>query len=111
MSEDDWETGYARAIGVYLNGESITTPDAYGGRIVDDSFFVMFNASETDLHWTVPTGKWARDWVVELDTDLRHEPATEITAGEVVQLVARSMVVLRAVGDDPARHVVPIGRP
>ena len=54
MSDDDWEAGYARAVGVFLNGEAIPTTDAYGGRIVDDSFFVMFNASETDLPWTVP---------------------------------------------------------
>ena len=97
MSNKDWEKGYARAVGVFLNGDAIPTPDAYGGRIVDDSFFVMFNASETDLRWTVPDGKWARDWVVELDTDLTHEPGTELTAGSVVDLVARSMVVLRAV--------------
>ena len=49
MTDDDWENGYARAVGVFLNGDAIPTTDAYGGRIVDDSFFVMFNASETDL--------------------------------------------------------------
>ena len=47
--------------------------------------------------WTVPGGKWARDWEVELDTDLAHEPGTEVAAGSVVELAARSMVVLRAV--------------
>ena len=97
MSDDDWENGYARAVGVLLNGEAIPTTDAYGGRIVDDSFFVMFNASETEMSWTVPGGKWARDWEVELDTDLADEPGTEVAAGSVVELVARSMVVLRAV--------------
>ncbi len=55
---------------MFLNGEAIPTTDAYGGRIVDDSFFVMFNASDIDLPWTVPSGTWAREWVVELDTDL-----------------------------------------
>ena len=80
MTDDDWENGYARAVGVFLNGDAIPTTDAYGGRIVDDSFFVMFNASETGLPWTVPGGKWARDWEVELDTDLAHEPGTEVAA-------------------------------
>ena len=97
MSDDDWDNGYARAIGVYLNGDAIPTTDAYGGRIVDDSFFVIFNASETGLPWTVPGGKWARDWEVELDTDLAHEPGTEVAARSIVELAARSMVVLRAV--------------
>ncbi|MET0579689.1 MAG: glycogen debranching protein GlgX, partial [Ilumatobacteraceae bacterium] len=100
MTEEDWETGYAKSVGVFLNGASITTTDAYGGRIVDDSFFVMFNASDIDLPWTVPGGSWARQWVVELDTDLAHEPGLELESGSVVDLVARSMMVLRAVAPD-----------
>ncbi len=95
MTEDDWETGHAKSVGVFLNGDSITTTDAYGGRIVDDSFFVMFNASENGLPFTLPGGKWGREWVVELDTDLRHQPGTELPAGGSLDLVARSMVVLR----------------
>ena len=96
MGEDDWEAGYAKSVGVFLNGESIATTDAYGGRIVDDSFFVMFNASDIGLPWTVPGGKWAREWVVELDTALGQVTGTEIPAGEVVDVEPRSMVVLRA---------------
>jgi glycogen operon protein len=94
MTEEDWEAGYARAVGVLLNGEAIPTPDAYGGRIVDDSFFVAFNASETELSWIVPGGAWQRDWTVELDTSLRHAVDTTVSGGDVVDLVARSMVVL-----------------
>ena len=53
----------------------------------------MFNASEIDLQWTVPGGKWARDWVVELDTDLAgHEPA----AGEHRAVAAVVVVEPRA---------------
>ena len=95
MSEEDWETGYAKSVGVFLNGGSIPTSDAYGGRIVDDSFFVIFNASELGLPWTVPGGAWAREWIVELDTDLVHEPGTELPAGASIDLAPRSMVVLR----------------
>jgi glycogen operon protein len=95
MSEEDWETGYARSVGVFLNGASITTTDTYGGRIVDDSFFVMFNASDIGLPWTLPSGAWGREWVVELDSDLGHEPGTEFPAGGSIELAPRSMVVLR----------------
>jgi glycogen operon protein len=94
MNDDDWENGYARAVGVILNGDAIPTPDAYGGRIVDDTFFVMFNASETDLQWTLPGRPWLRDWVVELDTAGNHEPDSQ--PERVLELIARSMVVLRA---------------
>jgi len=95
MSEEDWETGYAKSVGVFLNGASITTTDTYGGRIVDDSFFVMFNASDIGLPWTLPGGAVGREWIVELDSDLTHEPGTEIPGGGTIELAPRSMVVLR----------------
>jgi glycogen operon protein len=95
MGEDDWETGYAKSVGVFLNGASITTTDTYGGRIVDDSFFLMFNASDIGLPWILPSGAHGREWIVELDTDLTHEPGTEIPAGGSIELAPRSMVVLR----------------
>ena len=98
MSDDDWENGYARAVGVLLNGDAIPTTDAYGGRIVDDSFFVMFNASETDL----PLDRARRQVGARLGGRARHRSrptsrAPRSAAGSVVELVARSMVVLRAV--------------
>ncbi|MBA3605413.1 MAG: glycogen debranching protein GlgX, partial [Acidimicrobiia bacterium] len=64
MTDDDWENGYARSVGVFLNGEAIPTPDAFGGRVVDDSFLVLFNASELDLDWTLPDETWAPTWCV-----------------------------------------------
>ncbi len=96
MTDEDWETGYARAVGVFLNGETIPTPDAYGGRILDDSFFVILNASETDLSWVVPGGGWQRDWTVELDTSFPDAAPKSVAGGDVVDLIARSMVVLRS---------------
>ena len=54
MSDNDWDNGYAKAVGVLLDGEAISTPDRFGGRVVDDTFYVMLNASELDLPWTLP---------------------------------------------------------
>ncbi len=102
MSEDDWETGYARSVGVFLNGQAIPTPDAFGGRVVDDSFLLLFNASELDLPWTLPDGSRAAAWVVELDTSAAQPPGTVVKAGDSLPLLQRSVVVLRAIaeGDD-----------
>ncbi len=95
MTDEDWETGYARSIGVFLNGDAIPTPDAFGGRILDDSLFVILNAGDTDMRWTVPGGPWNRDWTVELDTSLIQAESTPVKGGDVVDLVARSILVLR----------------
>jgi glycogen operon protein len=96
MTDDDWETGYARSIGVLLNGDAIPTSDAYGGRILDDSFFLIFNASETDLAWTLPAGPWDREWTVELDTSLTSAPGEPVKGGDTLNLVSRSTMVLRS---------------
>ena len=55
MSDNDWENGYAKAVGVLLDGDAISTPDRFGGRVIDDTFYVMLNASELDLPWTLPS--------------------------------------------------------
>ena len=96
MTDDDWENGYARAVGVFFNGQAIASVDAYGGRIVDDDFMVLLNASDAAIEWTIPDNPFARDWRVELDTNLLLEPGDPIAAGDVIKLVDRSTLVLRA---------------
>ena len=52
MTEHDWHSGYARTLGVYLNGEGIPERDPLGARVVDDSFLLLFNAhyQRDDVH-------------------------------------------------------------
>ncbi len=96
MTDDDWENGYARAVGVYFNGQAIATVDAYGGRIVDDDFLVLLNASDAAIDWTIPDKQFSHEWHVELDTNLLLEPDEAISPGNVIKLAERSTLVLRA---------------
>jgi len=96
MSDLDWDNGYAKSVGVLLNGSAIATPDTYGGRVVDDSFLMLFNASEIDLAWTLPAGVWPHPWMVELDTAAQLATGTEFLADEAVTVQQRSLVVLRS---------------
>ncbi len=67
MTDEDWETAHARCIGLFLNGHAITGRDPQGRRIIDDSFLLLFNASDVDLNWRLPT-QWGQAWEVVLDT-------------------------------------------
>src|SRR6202021_764018 len=49
MTDDDWAVGFAKSLTVFLNGAAITEPDPRGERIKDESFLLLFNASEMDL--------------------------------------------------------------
>src|SRR5579884_371496 len=54
MEDEDWQAGFAKSLGVYLNGEAIAGLDARGERIVDDSFYLLFNGHHERLDFTLP---------------------------------------------------------
>jgi glycogen operon protein len=111
MAEEQWGEGFAKSLGVFLNGRAIPERDEDGRRIVDESFYLMVNAHHEPLPFTVPGHPWGRRWVTVLDT---REPTlaggTRVHgAGEALTVEARSLVVLRrarresAASPQPAR--------
>ncbi|MFZ5872668.1 MAG: glycogen debranching protein GlgX [Actinomycetota bacterium] len=95
MQEEDWTTWYARAMTVFLNGSAITEPDPRGQRIVDDSFLVMFNGSDTPVEFTVPGEEFGILWEVALDTDASLEEGALLATGKSFELTSRSVLVMR----------------
>ncbi|MGH9063498.1 MAG: glycogen debranching protein GlgX [Acidimicrobiales bacterium] len=121
MTDADWEAGYARSIGVFLNGETIPSPDARGEVVVDASFLLLLNAHDEAIDFTLPKGDWGEEWEVVLDTSEEDAGAAGPSAsgpstparpgasrpgaseprcrgGEQVAVDARSLVVLRRAG-------------
>ena len=95
MTDDDWDVGYARSLGVFLNGSAIQGQNEHGRPITDDSFILLFNAHTGGVRWTIPADYGAA-WNLVLDTR-RHEP--EQGNQEVERRVttsARSIAVLQA---------------
>ncbi|MBK5222859.1 MAG: glycogen debranching protein GlgX [Acidimicrobiia bacterium] len=101
MTEHDWSQGFARSLTVFLNGEGITDRGPRGERIVDDSFFVLFNADREPARFTLPLGPWAPSWEVLFDTtdplppDEHDYSGLTFTPGSNIHLGGRSMAVLR----------------
>ncbi len=91
MTDEDWEVGHARSIGLFINGDSITERDQRGQHVVDDSFLLLLNAHDETIEWTMPT-QWGGPWQVVLDTTGTHEES--IPLGGHLQAPARSVVVL-----------------
>ena len=96
MSDEDWNNGFAKSLGVYLNGEAIPSPDAMGNRIVDQSFYLLFNAHHEPIAFTLPARDWGKSWSLVLDTNA--EPSWQngqtYHAGQQFEVAARSVVVL-----------------
>ena len=68
MTGEDWDAGFTKSLTVFLNGRAISEPDPRGERVHDDSFLLLFNASEEDLQFTVPPRRYGPRWSQVLDT-------------------------------------------
>jgi len=95
MTEADWNEHHETCVGMFLNGEAITSPGPRGERVVDDSFLVLFNASSEPRKWTI-SGHWGDTWERVLDTALDgpDPDGDEPLRGDLI-LTDRSVVVLR----------------
>lgn len=96
MSEEHWGEGFMKSLGVFISGHSLIAPGPDGQRIVDDDFYLIFNAHHEALAFTLPGRAWAEDWIRELDTSTgwSHDQKT-FAAGRVLPVAARSILVLR----------------
>jgi glycogen operon protein len=96
MTEDDWEAGFAKSLTVFLNGEAISEPDQRGERVRDDSFLLLFNASEQDLEFTVPAAPYGQTWEKVLDTVPEEAGnAVAVKPGDPLLVRSRSIQLLR----------------
>jgi glycogen operon protein len=68
MTDADWKTGYAKAMGVFLNGDAITEPDPRGERVRDETFLLLFSADSQPARFTLPAEDFGHTWEVVLDT-------------------------------------------
>lgn len=98
MADDDWEKQYAKSLGVFLNGGAIPNPNPRGEPVIDDNFYIIFNANHESLTFTLPKRDWGALWLKELDTEIGWiEMEEPFKAGDQIKVEARSMVVLRHV--------------
>jgi isoamylase len=99
MEDGDWQTAYAKAVTIFLNGDAITEPDRRGEPMQDDSFLLLINGSGQDLTFTVPESHRGL-WTNVLDTTTSYMLESEETApmaGDKPVVEARSIQVLRRV--------------
>jgi isoamylase len=106
MSDQDWQAGFAKTLGVFLNGSAIRTMDERGKHVVDDSFYVMFNAHSEPVEFVLPESKWGEQWTIALDTNDSADHLAvdnlgrQLHAGEHLHVEGWSLVLLRRVAEN-----------
>jgi isoamylase len=68
MGEADWNSGFARSLMVFLNGDAIPELDHMGRPIYDDHFLLLFNAHWEPINFTLPPRAFGSNWQIRLDT-------------------------------------------
>lgn len=95
MTDDHWQHSFAKSMGVYLNGKGIHTVHADGSAVIDDSFYMIFNAHHEPLDFKLPPAKYGKQWTIVLNTATEanngqtFDPETNVTAE------GRSLMVLK----------------
>lgn len=70
MSTQDWQTGYAKSLIMFLNGGLISYLDVRGDPIKDDNFLFLFNAHNEPINFILPEEKWGKNWQKIIDTNV-----------------------------------------
>ncbi len=98
MSQEDWDNGWARSLGIFLNGAAIPSPDRRGNQVRDDSFLLFFNAHFEPVDFTIPDEEYGEAWAIAVSTAeplADHLDESSFKAHDSVQVDARSILVLR----------------
>lgn len=68
MQDENWNDPLAKSIGVYLNGKGLRSVGATGEMILDDNFFIIFNAHQAEVEYQLPAEKYGANWKLVIDT-------------------------------------------
>ncbi|OJV98071.1 MAG: glycogen debranching enzyme GlgX [Microbacterium sp. 67-17] len=94
MQPEDWDSGFGRSIGVFLNGNGIRERDRRGEPITDRHFLVLFNAGDEPVEFRLPDVDFSPNWDVLVDTAGTLANTEPVHPGAVLDLAAKSVVVL-----------------
>ncbi len=96
MSEEDWGEGFAKSLGIFINGDTIPNPNTHGDPVTDASFYLIFNAHHEMLPFTLPETRWGQRWALLLDTARGWvDAAPPHRAGTCLDVSPRSVVLLQ----------------
>ena len=106
MTDEDWNNGFTRCLGLRLSGDAINEVDADGRPVVDDTLLILLNAHHEPIPFVLPAHHRGVRWETILDTRAadgrrRQRP---LRGGEAYGLVERSVAVLQLVRSGPHRR-------
>lgn len=102
MGDENWTQDFAKSLAVYLNGQGLRSVSPKGEKILDNDFYVIFNAYEKELDFKLPPEKYGDAWVKILDTHENYlgENGKIYGADDLIKVEGRSVVLLKLAPND-----------
>jgi len=94
VSDEEWNTGWTRAIALLLNGCTLQASDEDGKWIVDDSFLLLINAADEGVEFELPSSPRGKAWRQVVDTENIADPFAESPVGASVIVGGRALKLL-----------------
>jgi len=95
MTDENWNHDFAKSLAVFLNGHGLHHLGPKGEAIVDDNFYLVFNAHTEPLDYIVPEKLRRKPWRKVLDTAGDNITFADVEKIETVTVQGRSVVLLQ----------------
>jgi glycogen operon protein len=95
MSDQAWNAGFVRSLGVRLAGDLIGDVDERGEAVVGETLLVLLNAHHEAIPFTLPATRPEHHWECLFDTASEQADPLAYPAGQKYGLQGRSLAVLR----------------
>ncbi len=97
MTDEAWDTGFVKCLGVRLAGDVINEVDSRGQPITGDTLLIVLNAHHEPIPFTLPEVSQGQ-WELVLDTAAPAGEDRFLTGQQPFTLPDRSLAVFRVVG-------------
>jgi isoamylase len=97
MTEENWKSGFAKSLSVYLNGSFLDMRSAKGEEVNDDNFFIIFNADADPIQYKLPTKIHGDHWIEVINTtrcNITPDGAV-FNPGDTITAEGRSVILLQ----------------
>ena len=96
MTEEEWNNGLVRVLGMLLNGKVMDEYNEHGERVKDDVILLLLNGYWEEMPFTIPGRESDPRWEVLVDTaEPKPSRKRSIRCCDTLTLKPRSLVLLR----------------
>jgi len=101
MAPEDWDSGFGRSVGMFLNGQGIRENDSRGRPVTDVNFLVYFNSGDEPIDLVIPDERHGAQWRIVVDTAGELAADRALEPGDGIPLDCKATLVLQEIDGVP----------